>query len=213
MNGMIGKKVGMTQVYNEGGKLVPVTVLEVGPCVVVAVKTQEKDGYSAVQLGFGKTKAKNATKPEIGHAGKAGLEEIPARLREIRDAADPQVELGSVVKVNEVFAVEDYLDVTGITKGRGNQGAVRRWGFAGGRYSHGGGWKRRTGSIGQCEKPANVIKGKKMPGHMGNVQRTIQNLQVVSVREDDGLLFVKGAVPGPNGGYLMIKKAIKKSGK
>lgn len=213
MKGMIGKKVGMTQIYNESGKLVPVTVLEVGPCVVVAVKTKEKDGYSAVQLGFGSAKAKNASKAEIGHAKKAGLEVIPVRLREFREEADPQVELGSTVKVNEVFAENDYLDVTGVTKGRGFQGVVKRWNFGGGRYSHGGGWKRKPGSIGQCEKPANVIKGKKLPGHMGNVQRTIQNLQIVGVREEDGLLLVKGAVPGPNGGYLMIKKAIKKSGK
>jgi large subunit ribosomal protein L3 len=213
MKGMIGKKVGMTQVYSEKGKLVPVTVLEVGPCVVVAVKTKEKDGYSAVQLGFGSAKAKNTSKAEIGHVKKAGLEVIPVRLHEFRADADPQVELGSAVKVNDVFAENDYLDVTGVTKGRGFQGVVKRWNFGGGRYSHGGGWKRKPGSIGQCEKPANVVKGKKLPGHMGNVQRTIQNLQVVGVREDDGLLLVKGAVPGPNGGYLVIRKAIKKSGK
>lgn len=213
MKGMIGKKVGMTQVYNGSGKLVPVTVLEVGPCVVVAVKTKEKNGYSAVQLGFGAAKAKNTSKAEIGHAKQAGLEAIPARLREFREDADPQLELGSTVKVNDVFAENDYLDVTGVTKGRGFQGVVKRWNFGGGRYSHGGGWKRKPGSIGQCEKPANVIKGKKLPGHMGHVQRTIQNLQVVGVREDDGLLLVKGAVPGPNGGYLVIRKAVKKSGK
>lgn len=213
MKGMIGKKVGMTQVYNEQGKLIPVTVLEVGPCVVVAVKTKEKDGYSAVQLGFGACKAKNASKAEIGHSAKAGLTTIPARLREFREDSDPQLELGSEVKVNDVFAAEDFLDITGVTKGRGFQGVVKRWNFGGGRYSHGGGWKRKPGSIGQCERPANVAKGKKLPGHMGNVQRTIQNLQVVRVVEEDGLLFVKGAVPGPNGGYLKIKKAMKKSAK
>ncbi len=213
MKGMIGKKVGMTQVYSEKGKLIPVTVLEVGPCVVVAVRTQEKDGYSAVQLGFGAQKAKNASKAEIGHATKAGLQAIPAHLGEFREDADPQLELGSEVKVNDVFAAEDFLDITGVTKGRGFQGVVKRWNFNGGRYSHGGGWKRKPGSIGQCEKPANVVKGKKLPGHMGNVQRTIQNLQVVRVVEEDGLLFVKGAVPGPNGGYLKIKKAVKKSSK
>jgi large subunit ribosomal protein L3 len=213
MKGMIGKKVGMTQVYNENGKLIPVTVLAVGPCVVVALKTKEKDGYSAVQLGFGSQKAKNASKAEVGHATRAGLEAVPARLREFRADSDPELELGSVLKVSDVFGAEDYLDVTGIVKGRGFQGVVKRWNFAGGRYSHGGGWKRKPGSIGQCEKPANVVKGKKLPGHMGNVQRTIQNLQVVRVAEDDGLLFVKGAVPGPNGGYLKIRKAIKKNGK
>lgn len=213
MKGMIGKKVGMTQVYNESGKLIPVTVLAVGPCTVIAVRTQEKDGYSAVQLGFGAQKAKNASKAEIGHAGKAGVEIIPARLREFREDSDPQLELGSILKVSDVFSAEDYLDVSGITKGRGFQGVVKRYNFAGGRYSHGGGWKRKPGSIGQCEKPGNVVKGKKLPGHMGNVQRTIQNLQVVRISEEDGLLFVKGAVPGPNGGYLRIKKAIKKSAK
>ena len=173
MKGMIGKKVGMTQVYNENGKLIPVTVLAVGPCVVVALKTKEKDGYSAVQLGFGSQKAKNASKAEVGHATRAGLEAVPARLREFRADSDPELELGSVLKVSDVFCAEDYLDVTGIVKGRGFQGVVKRWNFAGGRYSHGGGWKRKPGSIGQCEKPANVVKGKKLPGHMGNVQRTI----------------------------------------
>lgn len=213
MKGMIGKKVGMTQVYNDSGRLVPVTVLAVGPCTVVAVRTKEKDGYSAVQLGFGAQKPKNASKAEIGHAGKAGMETIPARIREFREDSDPELELGSTLKVSDVFDTEDYLDVSGVTKGRGFQGVVKRWNFAGGRYSHGGGWKRKPGSIGQCTQPSNVVKGKKLPGQMGNVQRTIQNLKVVRISEEDGLLFVKGAVPGPNGGYLKIRKAIKKNAK
>ncbi|MHB9137929.1 MAG: 50S ribosomal protein L3 [Victivallaceae bacterium] len=211
MKGLIGKKVGMTQIYDEQGRVIPVTVVQAGPCVVVDVKTIEKNGYSAVQLGFGERKAKNASKALLGTAKKAGINgNPPASLREIRMPADPQVELGTIVSA-DIFAADDYLDISGITKGRGFQGCVRRYGFKGGRYSHGGGWKRKPGSVGMRESPGRVFVGKRLPGHMGSVNRTVQNLKVVRVAKEDNLLFIKGAVPGPNGGTLLIQSAIKKS--
>ena len=214
MKGLIGRKIGMTQVYNDKGEVIPVTVVQAGPCVVVDVKTSDRDGYSAVQLGFGAKKAKNVPKPMRGHFQRAGIEEaiLPANLREIRTESDSDLELGSVLGA-DVFSAEDFLDVTGTVKGRGFQGVVKRYNFGGGRYSHGGGWKRKPGSIGQCEFPGRVDKGKKMPGQMGNVRRTIQNLQVVKVETEDNLVFVKGAVPGPNGGIVILRKALKMNSK
>ena len=212
MKGLIGKKVGMTQVYDEKGVLIPVTVVQAGPCVVTGVKTVERDGYSAVQLGFGERKAKNVTKARAGHLAKAGVtgDKLPSVLREIRTAAGEETPAPGSVVTAEVFAANDYLDVVGTTKGRGFQGVVRRYRFGGGRASHGGAWTRRTGSIGCCEWPGNVIKGKRMPGHMGNARRTVQNLQVVRVMAEDNVLLLKGAVPGANGGILLIRSAIKK---
>ncbi len=208
MKGLIGKKLGMTQVYDEKGVLIPVTVIEVGPCVVTGVKTVERDGYSAIQLGFGSRKAKNVTKARQGHLAKAGItgETLPAILREIRDA---EAEVGAVLKA-DIFSAGEYLDVIGVTKGRGFQGVVKRWNFGGGRASHGGAWERRPGSIGCCEWPGRVNKGKKMPGHYGNDRRTVQNLQIVRVMADSNCLLVKGAVPGCNGGILTVKSALKK---
>ena len=208
MKGLIGKKLGMTQVFDEKGVLTPVTVIEVGPCVVTDVKTAERDGYSAIQLGFGSRKAKNVTKARKGHLAKAGVtgDRLPAVLREIRGA---EAEVGAVLKA-DIFAVGEYLDVIGITKGRGFQGTVKRWNFGGGRASHGGAWERRPGSIGCCEWPGRVNKGKKMPGHYGCDRRTVQNLQIVRVMADDNCLLVKGAVPGFNGGIVTVKSALKK---
>lgn len=213
MKGLIGKKVGMTQVYDEQGKIVPVTVIEAGPCVVVDVKTADRDGYSAIQLGFGSRKAKNVTKAVQGHCAKAGLKDVfPSVLKEFRTVDGDSPALGTVLKA-DVFSSDDFVDVTGTTKGRGFQGVVKRHRFGGGRASHGGAWTRRTGSIGCREWPGNIIKGKKMPGHMGNVRRTVQNLQIVKVMPEDNVLLVKGAVPGANGGILLVRSAIKKSGK
>lgn len=209
MKGLIGKKIGMTQVYDEKGVLIPVTVIEAGPCVVTAVKTVERDGYSAIQLGYGSRKAKNLTNADRGHLAKAGVtgDRLPAILREIRttETAEP----GSVIKA-DIFADGEYLDVVGISKGRGFQGVVKRYNFGGGRASHGGGWTRRTGSIGCREWPGRIIKGKRMPGHTGNVQRTVQNLKIIRVMAEDNVLLVKGAVPGANGGILTIRGALKK---
>ena len=210
MKNLIGKKVGMTRLYDDKGCHIPVTVVQAGPCVVVDVRTKEKNGYSALLLGYGERKAKNASKALLGVSKRAGITgNPPAKLREFRTDADVEVELGSVISA-DTFVVDEYLDVTGTTKGRGFQGVVKRYNFAGGRYSHGGGWKRKPGSIGQCEFPGRVDKGKKMPGQMGNASRTIQNLKIVRIDTEDNLVFVKGAVPGPNGGVLLLKQAIKK---
>ncbi len=212
MNGLIGKKVGMTQVYNEAGVLIPVTVIEAGPCVVTCVKTMERDGYTAVQLGYGSRKAKNVTKARAGHLAKAGVtgDRLPAVLREFRTAETP--EPGTVFKA-DIFSVGERLDVVGTIKGRGFQGVVKRHNFGGGRASHGGAWERRTGSIGCCEWPGRVNKGKRMPGHYGNTRHTVQNLEIVRVMVDDNVLLVKGAVPGANGGILLIKSARKAAAK
>ncbi|WP_176013161.1 50S ribosomal protein L3 [Victivallis sp. Marseille-Q1083] len=213
MKNLIGKKIGMTQVYDEQGRIVPVTVIQAGPCVVVDVKTRERDGYSAVQLGFGSRKAKNVSKAVLGHCAKANYKEFgPSFLREFRTAEDAALAIGSELKA-DVFAKDEYLDVTGTIKGRGFQGVVKRYRFGGGRASHGGAWTRRTGSIGQCEFPGRVDRGKKMPGHMGNARRTIQNLQIVRVMPEDNVLLVRGAVPGCNGGLLLLRNAIKKQSK
>ena len=214
MKALIGKKIGMTQVYDEQGVLIPVTVIQAGPCVVTAVKTVERDGYDALQLGFGARKAKNLSRAEQGHLTKAvAVDEqgkLPAVLREFRgmDAAEP----GTILNVG-AFAAGEYLDVVGTTKGRGFQGVVKRWNFAGGRASHGGAWERRPGSIGCCEFPGRVAKGKKMAGHYGCDRRTIQNLKIVQVNVEENYLLVKGAVPGANGGILLVRSALKKSAK
>ena len=213
MKGLIGKKVGMTQIYDAEGKVVPVTVIEAGPCVVVDVKTADRDGYTAVQLGFGSRKAKNVTKAVQGHCAKAGIKDVfPSVLREFRTSGEEGPAVGTVLKA-DVFTDEDFVDVTGTTKGRGFQGVVKRHRFGGGRASHGGAWTRRTGSIGCREWPGNIIKGKRMPGHMGNVQRTVQNLKVVRVMPEDNCLLVRGAVPGPNGGMLILRGAVKAANK
>ncbi len=211
MKGLIGKKLGMSQVFDDSGKVTPVTVIQAGPCTVVDVMTKDRDGYSAIQLGFGSKKAKNVSKAMLGHFKKANLKtDLPSVSREFRTEKDPEVELGSVISA-DTFAADEFLDVTGTVKGRGFQGVVKRYNFAGGRYSHGGGWKRKPGSIGQCEFPGRVDKGKKMPGQMGNVRRTIQNLRIVRVMAEENILFVKGAVPGPVGGTVLLRSAIKKT--
>ena len=207
MKGLIGKKIGMTQVYEEG-VLVPVTVIEAGPCVVVGVKTMEKDGYSALQVGFGTKKVKNTSKAVLGNVAKAGVQDNPpAVIKEFRADEDPVAELGSVMKA-DIFAAGEFLDVSGVTKGKGFAGVMKRHHFGGGRDGHGGGWHRKPGSIGCREKPGNIMKGKKMPGQLGNANRTVQNLRLVKV--EDNFLFVRGAVPGPNGGIIIVKKAKKK---
>ncbi len=211
MDALIGKKVGMTQVFDEAGRQIPVTVLELGPCAVVQRKTVETDGYDAVQIGFGEQRAKRLSKPLQGHFKKGGAE-LKHVLREVRVDAGEELELGSQVNVS-VFDGVGYVDVTATTKGRGFQGVVKRYNMRGGRASHGGGNLRGPGSIGMCEFPARVFKGKKLPGHMGCVQVTVQNLKVVAVREEDNALLVRGAVPGPNGGLVMVRTSLKKAAK
>jgi large subunit ribosomal protein L3 len=204
MSGIIGRKLGMTQIFDESGAVVPVTVIEAGPCPVVQVRTDEKDGYAAVQLGFGAKKASRATSAEKGHATKAGLEAAPAVLKEFRFDQAPAV--GESVTVDG-FASGIRVKVTGVTKGRGFQGVVKRHGFGGGRASHGATRVHRApGSIGAGTNPSRVIKGKRMPGHMGNAQQTVRNLLVAKIDAERNLLYVRGAVPGPINGVVYVTR-------
>lgn len=210
MKGLIGKKVGMTQVWDEDGSFVPVTVIEVGPCTVIAHRTEERDGYTAVQLGFGERKLKNVSKAVREHIAKANYEtHAPQWVREFRTDGEPEAEVGSQLKA-DVFETGDFVDVSGTMKGRGFQGVVKRHNFGGGRASHGGGWTRRPGSIGMCVNPGKVYKGRKMPGQFGNVRRTVQNLKVVQVRPEDNVILVKGSIPGANGRCVVVRQAKKK---
>ena len=208
MKGLIGKKLGMASIYDEAGVAVPVTVIEAGPCVVVQQKTSDKEGYSAVQLGFEDQKEQRMTKPELGHLKKAGVS-AKRILREFRVDGSADVAIGDVVDAT-AFEEVTFVDVVATGKGRGFQGVVKRYGFGGGRASHGGGWTRRPGSIGMCEFPGRVFKGKKMPGQMGDKRVTTQNLKVIQVRPEENLILVKGSVPGANGGIVTIKEALKK---
>ena len=204
MNAIIGRKLGMTQIFDESGAVVPVTVIEAGPCPVVQVRTDEKDGYAAVQLGFGAKKASRATGAETGHASKAGLEAAPAVLKEFRFDQAPAV--GESVTVDG-FARGIRVKVTGVTKGRGFQGVMKRHGFGGGRASHGATRVHRApGSIGAGTNPSRVIKGKRMPGHMGNAQQTVRNLLVAKIDAERNLLYVRGAVPGPINGVVYVTR-------
>ena len=204
--GIIGRKVGMTQFFGENGKVIPVTVLEVGPCTVVQKKTVETDGYNAVQLGFDDAKEKHVTKPLKGHFEKAqsGLKRV---LREIQ--FDTELNVGDVIKA-DVFAAGDKVDVTGISKGKGYQGTIKRLGFHRQPTSHGtSDYHRHQGSMGATTDPSRVMKGKGMPGHMGSERVTIQNLDVVKVDAENNLIAIKGAVPGPNGGLIIVRSAVK----
>lgn len=205
MSGIIGRKLGMSQIFDENGTVVPVTVIEAGPCPVVQVRSQEKDGYTAVQLGFGQQKDRRASKAEKGHALKAGLESTPAVLKEFRfDENAP--EIGATVTVDG-FEKGGRVKVTGVTKGKGFQGVMKRHGFGGGRASHGATRIHRApGSIGAGTNPSRVIKGKRMPGHMGDEQQTVRNLLVAKVDAERNLLYVRGAVPGPVNGVVYIQK-------
>ena len=200
----------MTQVFDAKGNLIGVTALEVGPCVVLQKKSPKTDGYHAVQLGFGERKEKHATKPLIGHCKKANA--APAKaIREYRTVIETTFNVGDKITVRE-FQPGQFVDVIGTSKGKGFQGVVRRHKFAGGQASHGQkGWYRRPGAIGERLFPGRVFRGQRMPGHMGHVQRTIQNLRVVQVREVDNLLLIEGAVPGPRGQVVVIRHAKKKS--
>ena len=209
MQTLIGKKIGMTRVYDADGVQVPVTVVQVGPCTVVQRKSKDADGYEAVQLGFGEQKESRLGKPLQGHYKKAGAK--PAKvLREVRVDGAEGAKPGDVVTA-KVFEGVKFVDVLGHTKGRGFQGVVKRFGFAGGRASHGGGWNRKPGSIGNREWPARIFKNKRLPGHMGSADVTTQNLRVVQVLADDHALLLEGAVPGPVGGIVLVRKAIKKA--
>ncbi|MFQ5536460.1 MAG: 50S ribosomal protein L3 [Gemmatimonadota bacterium] len=205
MPGLIGRKIGMTRIFDEDGVQVPVTVIEAGPCPVVQVKTQEQDGYKAIQVGFGARKPKRTTKALAGHAAKAGLEKAPRLLREFTVNGEEEYEVGQELTV-EQFEAGDRVKVTGHSKGRGFQGVVKRHGFAGRPGGHGHPMSRNPGSLGPGTDPSRVIKGKKLPGRMGGTRTTIRNLQVVRVDGERNLLFVKGGVPGARDGYVLISK-------
>lgn len=210
MKGLIGRKIGMTQVYDDKGTLIPVTVVNAGPCKVIGLKTKARDGYCAVQLGFGSKKASGVSKAVKGQIAKAGIENyIPECIREFRIDDDAKMEIGTDINAG-IFAEGEFLDVTGITKGRGYSGVMVRHHFKGGRDGHGGGWHRKPGSIGCRESPGNIIKGKRMAGQLGTDVRTVQNLKIVKLSVEENLIFVSGAIPGPNGGTVLVKKAKKK---
>ena len=205
MPGLIGKKVGMTRIFDDAGTQVPVTVIEAGPCPVVQVKADGNEGHRAVQLGFGSQMAKRATRAETGHAAKAGLETPPRLMREFRIGDKEEYEVGQQLTVS-LFEPGDLVKVTGNSKGRGFTGVVKRHGFRGRPGSHGHPMSRNPGSIGPGTDPSRVIKGKKMPGQMGGTRTTIRNLEVVRVDGERNLLFVKGRVPGARNGYVLISK-------
>lgn len=207
--GIIGRKIGMTQLFTENGNVVPVTVVEAGPCTVVQKKTVDNDGYSAVQLGFEDIREKLVVKPIKGHYDKAQVA-YKRVLKEFKLDNSDAMNVGDVLKA-DVFAAGDVVDVTGISKGKGYQGTIKRHGFARQPMSHGtSGYHRHQGSMGANSTPSKVMKGKGMPGHMGSEQVTIQNLSVVKVDAENNLIAIKGAIPGPNGGLVVVKTAVKK---
>ncbi len=207
--GIIGRKIGMTQMFTENGNVVPVTVVEAGPCTVVQKKTADNDGYNAVQLGFEDIREKLVVKPLKGHYDKAEVA-YKRVLKEFKLDNSESMNVGDVIKA-DVFASGDVVDVTGISKGKGYQGTIKRLGFHRQPMTHGtSGYHRHQGSMGANSTPSKVMKGKGMPGHMGSEQVTIQNLSVVKVDAENNLIAIKGAIPGPNGGLVVVKTAIKK---
>jgi len=206
---ILGKKIGMTQVFGEKGLVVPVTVVEAGPLSVVQLKTLETDGYTAVKVGFGEVKEKRVSKPDAGHFKKIGV--APKKfMREFRVDDVEAFSANQEITVSEMFEVGVKVDVTGISKGKGFQGVIKKYGQKTGPKTHGSNYHRRPGSMGANSSPARVFKGKKLPGHMGNIQITIQNLEVVRVDAERNLLLIRGAVPGPKGALLVIKETVKK---
>lgn len=204
---LIGKKIGMTQIFNEEGKVIPVTVIEAGPCVVSQVKTEETDGYNSIQLGFGAIKESKVNKPERGHFTKANI--APARyLREFRVDSIEDVKVGDELKA-DIFMAGDKIDIQGTSKGKGFQGVIKRHGQHRGPMGHGSMYHRRPGSMGSTSTPGRVFKGKKLPGHMGAETVTIQNLEVIKVDLDKNIILVKGSVPGAKGSILKIKSSVK----
>ena len=208
MKGILGKKLGMTQIFTEEGIVIPVTVVEAGPNVVTQIKTVEKDGYTAVQVGFGDAKEKSLNKPQKGHLAAANV--LKKHLKEFRVDAVEEFTVGQEIKA-DLFAAGEKIDVTGTSKGKGFQGPIKRHGQSRGPESHGSRYHRRPGSMGACSFPGRVFKNKKLAGHMGSVTVTVQNLEVVRVDADKNLILVKGAIPGAKGSVVTIKEAVKAS--
>jgi large subunit ribosomal protein L3 len=208
IDGILGRKLGMTQVFAADGRWLPVTVVEAGPCTVLQKKTAATDGYNALQLGFGAKKSHRVNKPLMGHFRKAGQGAF-AFLRELAAENVDAFQIGDQVTCATVFKAGDIIDVTGTSKGKGFQGVIRRWNFAGGPGGHGSNFHRRPGSIGCSAWPSRVRKGMKMAGQLGNRRITTQNLEIVEVRPEQNLVLVKGAIPGPNQGVVVLRKGIK----
>lgn len=208
--GLIGKKIGMTQLFDEKGNVIPVTVIEAGPCAVTMKKTKENDGYDAVQLGFGDVKVQRVNKPMKGHFAKADV--APKKvLKEFRLDDCSALNVGDVLKA-DTFAAGDKIDVIGTSKGKGTAGAIKRWNFSRLKETHGTGpVARHAGSLGACSDPSRVFKGKKLAGHLGAERVTIQNLDVVKVDAENNLIAIKGAIPGPKGGIVVLKNSVKKA--
>ena len=208
VKGLIGKKIGMTQVFDEKGKVVPVTVVELGPCTVAQIKTAENDGYEAVQLGFGDVKASRVNKPMTGHFKKADI--APKKvLREFKFDDISSYEVGQIIKA-DAFEVGDKVDVVGTSKGKGTAGAIKRWNFGRLKESHGTGPNaRHAGSLGACSDPSRVFKGKKLAGHLGVERVTVQNLEIVKVDAENNLVAIKGAIPGPKKGTVVVVDSVK----
>ena len=204
---LLGRKIGMTTIFREDGTALPVTLLQVGPCFVVQVRTKQKDGYSAVQIGFERMKEKRCTKPLLGHFRKAGVPPL-RHLREVRLKTDQHdLKPGQILTV-EVFEGVRFVDVSGKSKGRGFAGTIKRWGFKRGPESHGSQNVRKPGAIGQCMTPGRVFKGKRMAGRYGGKRVTVKNLELVEIIPDKNILVVKGAVPGPNGGLVEVRQSL-----
>lgn len=208
MKGILGRKIGMTQIFTEAGEVVPVTVVEAGPVVVTQVKTIENDGYNAVQVGFVDAKEKSLNKPQKGHLAAANT--LKKHLKEFRVESVDAYTVGQEIKA-DVFAAGEMIDVTGISKGKGFQGPIKRHGQSRGPESHGSRYHRRPGSMGACSYPGRVFKNKKLAGHMGSVRVTVQNLEVVRVDAEKNFILVKGAIPGAKGSVVTIKEAVKAS--
>lgn len=206
--GLIGKKIGMTQIFDEAGNVIPVTVVEAGPCTVTQIKTVENDGYQAVQVGFGDVKVSRVNKPMKGHFDKADV--APKKtLKEFRLDSIDGIEVGNILKA-DTFEVGEIVDVKGTSKGHGTAGAIKRWNFSRLRMTHGTGPNHRhAGSLGACSSPSRVFKGKKMAGHYGHETVTVQNLEIAKVDAENNLIAIKGAIPGPKGGIVVIADAVK----
>ena len=206
--GLIGKKIGMTQIFDDNGNVIPVTVVEAGPCTVVQKKTVENDGYEAVQVGFGEVKISRVNKPQAGQFKKADV--APKKvLKEFRLADTSALNVGDILKA-DVFAVGDRVDVVGTSKGKGTAGAIKRWNFSRLKETHGSGpVARHAGSLGACSDPSRVFKGKKLAGHLGAERVTVQNLDIVKVDAENNLIAVKGAIPGPKGGIVVLADTVK----
>ena len=204
---IIGKKIGMTQIFDENGKVVPVTVVEAGPCVVVQKKTADKDGYDAIQVGFEEIREKLANKPVKGHYAKAGVT-LRRVLKEFRLENAAEYEVGQEIKA-DVFEAGEKVDVSGVSKGKGFQGVIKRWNQQRGPMTHGSKFKRAPGSMGACSDPSRTFKNKRMPGHMGAVNRTVLNLEVVKAIAEKNLILIKGGIPGPNKGKVVIRNTVK----